>query len=249
MPKTGKPNTAMALVSVLETDRGDAYAAAKQTVDSLPSLRLPAVVRKPEQQSLVVDMLRQVATAKSLVETKRKSVTKHLDAAKKSVMGLFRPMLKHLDDIRVDQEKKLDEYSDWQFDQQEAERERIRKAAEAQRRRADTIARKALEAAESRAKRKEIQAKLAAKVAVRQAVLEDQLAEVETAPVAEEGVAVIEDVEVEIIDRTLVPEIWVDNVLWTRQFNMKELKALGNSGVEVPGVQFNRLTRRAVKKL
>jgi len=263
-----KKNQSQALVEVLQPT--DAYSTAKQSVDSLPSMKLPAVVRTVEVQSVVVDMLRQVASASKLVEEQRKGVTKHLDAAKKAVNKLFQPLKEHLAELRTDLELKLDEYRQHQLTVAEEEREEIRRKGEAQRKRAERAAATKLAEARSREERKRIQSKLNAKLEVQAAILDNRLDEVDGTPDAEQGVAVIQDVEILELDISQVPEFVMvkvgstdggsppthlpgdivdETIMWTRHPVVSNIKKALKAGVEVPGVKYELKTRRAVTAL
>jgi ATPase subunit of ABC transporter with duplicated ATPase domains len=237
------------LVQMVQPTATTAYDQANMAVQSIPSARLPTVVRDAGQQSVVVDILRQVATATKTVEAKEKEGTKLLDQTRKWVKGLFTPLKTHLKDLRTDLEGKLDEYRDWQEQEAEVEREKLRKKAEAQRKRADTIARKKLEAATSRAERARIKAQASAKADVARAVLDARLADVDDTPDSEEGVAGIEDIEIVTVDMKKVPETAGGYVIWERTLKTGNLKKALKAGVDVEGVTWQKKRRRAVRSL
>jgi hypothetical protein len=237
------------LVQMVQPTATTAYDQANMAVQSIPSARLPTVVRDAGQQSVVVDLLRQVATAAKTVEAKEKEGTKLLDQTRKWVKGLFTPLKTHLKDLRADLEGKLDEYRDWQEQEAEVEREKLRKKAEAQRKRADTIARKKLEAATSRAERARIKAQASAKADVARAVLDARLADVDDTPDSEEGVAGIEDIEIVTVDMKKVPETAGGYVIWERTLKTGNLKKALKAGVDVEGVTWQKKRRRAVRSL
>jgi signal transduction histidine kinase len=195
-----------ALVEVLQPTATTAFDEAKQQVEALPSLRLPTSVRTVSDQQLVVDILRQVASANKTVEAKRKSVTTHLDAAKKALNKLFKPLQEHLANIREDLEGKLNEYRDWQELMAEVEREKLRKKAETQRKRTETLAAKKLQQASTPQEARRIKQAANAKLATQEAILEAKVSAVDDIPDAEEGVAVIEDYEITDLDISQVPE-------------------------------------------
>ena len=243
-----------ALVEVLRPET--AYAEAKATFDGLAMTR-PKQIRTVVVFGQTNDTLRQIATVKKLVEDKRKSVTKHLDSAKRAVNTLFKPMLDSLGEHRTTLEASLDEYDEWQAQEQEREREALERKAETARKRAEKTADTKLYAASSREMRQDIKQKLAAKLETQQAVLETRLADVDDTPDVAEGVARIEDVEITELDLSAVPELMaldedgatVGLILWTRTPLTGNIKKLGKAGVEVPGVRFERTTRRAVRSL
>lgn len=253
-----KKKESAALVEVLRPET--AYTEAKTAFDALAPhdkegrLHVNEVpIRSVSGFDDVNDTLRRAATAKKSIEGKRKGVTKHLDAAKKAINTLFAPMLDSLVEYRVGLEAKLDEYDDWKYEQQEAERLAIQKKSDAARKRAQKTADDKLCAARTREMRKDIKRALDAKLETQQAVTETRLADVDDTPDAAEGVARIDDVEVTIVNAKLVPA-GVEYagkvcVLWERVFNMSVLKQLGKADVEVPGVTFERTTRRAVRSL
>ena len=249
--KTTKEETS--LVQVMQPTAVNAFDQAKQMVDALPSLRLPIIVRDAENQSLVVDMLRQVTGADKAVVAKQKSVTVHLDAAKKVFVKLFEPLKTHLRELRSDLEGTLDEYRDWQAEEAEKEREALRKKAEVARRRAEKTAEKNMYAAASRQMRSDIKRRLDAKLEVQAAILDSRLEEIDGTPDAEEGVAVIQDVEITDLDLDVVPRFMaiegVDLPLWYKEPLNGNIKKLLKAGIEIPGVTFERKTRRAVRSL
>lgn len=238
-----------ALVQVLEPTTDDAYHRAQGAINSLPLPTLPAQIRRPHEQDVAVNLLRQVAAAKKSVEAERKKVTKHLDAAKKAVMSLFKPMIERLDGMREHLEGKLNEYSDWQVEEAEKEREKIRKEEEAKQRRAARAAEKKLALADSREERREIKQKLDARLAVQQATMDSRLGEVDDRPDAEEGVAVIQDIEIISVKLEEMPESVNGYALWERVLLTGNLKKALKAGLEVDGVNWRWVTRRAVRPL
>ena len=253
--KPKKASSETALVQVLEPTAGEAYSEAKSAMEAIPPMRLPEKFRKTEHFDVANSFMRQIATARKVTESKRKSVTKHLDAAKKAINLLFKPLTDHLDSEREALEEKLDEYEEWQMEEAEKEREKLRKQADAKLKRAKAAAAKKLEKADGRAERKQIKSKLQSVVDVTVATLDSRLDSVDDMPDVAEGVSRIEDVEVTIVRPEDVPETYnqVDGVghlvLWERDFNIQALKTLGKAEVEVPGVEFELKVRRAVKSL
>ena len=246
--KTKKESAA--LVEVLRPET--AYGEAKAAFDNLPA-KLPKQIRTVAVFEQTNDSLREVATVKKLVEAKRKSVTKHLDAAKKAINTLFKPMLNSLAAYRTDAEEVLDEYDEWQALEAVRERETLERKADVARMRTKKAADAKLYAASTREMRQEIKRKLAAKLETQEAVLETRLADVDDTPDAAEGVARIEDIEVLVLDGGVVPETFEHrgevHTLWTRTLEIATLKKLGKAEASVPGVRFERVTRRAVRLL
>jgi len=246
-PKKPKTEVSRALVQLVDPQKP--LATATEAVELLPAVDVPKLIRRPAEQEVVIDMLRQVATAEKLVTSEEKKVTSLLDQAKRSIRALFKPLHERLQGWREDLDSRLLEYDDWQWKEQEKERAKLKKKADAKRRRMEAAARKKLEAARSRAERAEIQAKSSARMVIEEANLDRQLAEVPNQPDPTPGVALIEDYDVVIVDPEAVPETYDNLVLWTRQFNRTNLKKLAKRDIAVPGVRFEPATRTAVRSL
>lgn len=240
------------LVTVLEPTTSDALVKATHAVDTLPSFRGEIVSAQDYEQGGV--LLRQVATAKKTVEDSRKSVTKHLDAAKKALNALFKPLVEKLDATRALIEEEMARYDEQAEQEAEAEREKLRAREEAQRKRLQTLAKKRMERASSRTERHAIQSELSAKLASREAMAEQKFDAIEPDEGYADGVYKSEDVEVDIVDPDLVPRTLagLDGEaveLWEPKFHIAELKKLGRRGVHVPGVSFTVVRSTRVRAL
>lgn len=193
------------------------------------------------------DLLRQVASVRKRVEAHRKNVTKHLDAAKKAVMGLFKPLAEQLDEAREDLERLM---SGWEAKKEAEAREaeeRERKKAEAQAKRLKTLAEKKLEEAEDPDEELEIRKQLRMQQDAARAVGAAKAEAIDKAPPRTEGVSAREVWDFEVVDIEQVPreflrcEVSRSAVLnWIR-------RVVGDEAPSLPGLKFFKTKRRSVR--
>jgi hypothetical protein len=189
--------------------------AAKQEADIVARAfnSLPEVIRDDEVSTAYADFMVKLTAAKKSVDAKRRSITRHMDQAKKIVMDLFKPYADRFQGYREACDERILDYQD--FLERKAEEER-RKEEERERKRLARLAaaeEKKLKAAKDVEAKAKIKAAYRGKVQQVQAETTAKLEMIEEEPPEAPGVQFRTQLVIELKDINKVPEQFIERRL------------------------------------